>query len=330
MRGKFLYPSDDYFKPFYGVAINYYKETPVEAADRLGVEVDDLTDEMYGHNGLLATFGPTEHNDAPGVALYKWIDSTLTKLTSVSLSIPADTWHWLQVEFIEGEIRVKYRLDTSNTWNEIITYLYDQEELPWKSDVYGHGAIVLKNVMPSFSYYAFGVDDETIGVSSDISALPDEGTILVDEEQINYYKGYTGAVSPELEIKFWPAIKWSSSFGAAGVPVAVTYFDQYVDHAFADAAAVVRGYGEGRTFRVSDYDHTGLQVWEPSSYVPGWSTYIGMSGFGSWVPSPHSAVYLHPIDVYSVLWHGGEMDTGPYSSLLLTQALHIFMPRGAE
>ena len=40
-----------------GVALNYYRETKGQAADRLGIDYDDVTEDDYGHSGIFTVSG---------------------------------------------------------------------------------------------------------------------------------------------------------------------------------------------------------------------------------------------------------------------------------
>ena len=306
MRGKFSFPPGTYFKPYYGVAVNYYRETAAEAAGRLGVEINDLEDDMFGHNGIVAIYSGTEHAGASGIGLYLWKDSVMTKLASMSLFISANVWHWLQIEFIEGEIRVKYRLDSDVLWTECITFMYNSTTLPWKRETLGRGAILVKNLVPEVTCYPVGPGDFTLG-TEDHSAFPTTGTLRVDDEQMVFtskstvtapanWVGYTKPpgwnVSPRI---FWPnnnAFKSADKAGFYDAPklgvkvMATAYngeetdytpFAGFPDHSFIGLALVtlsggviggeMRSFGTGgRTFRVLDFDDNNISAWIPNDW----------------------------------------------------------------
>jgi hypothetical protein len=329
MRGKFIFPSDTYLKPYFGVAINYYRESAAEAAARLGVEVDDLEDNMFGHNGIVAIYGQTEHSGGAGISLNLWKDSVLTKLTSASVTLSANTWYWLQIEFIEGEIRVKYYNPAATTdWTEIIAYMYNSTTLPWKRETLGRGAIVIKNIMPAVNCYGISSEDKTLGVDEN-SSFPSSGTLLIDNEQITY-SGRTGSVSypgAAIEIGYWPSARmattgWSGSF----LPMLTTpSWDSFGAHSFIGLAAVLRRIKHfsrstapliNRTFRVSDWapNSGNVEMWSPNQgYVPGWTRKISdnsdpLTG-GQWINAGPNALFVDE-DATAFLAPGYE----PFSS----------------
>jgi hypothetical protein len=301
MRGYFYYPSDAYFKPYFGVAINYYRESAAEAAARLGVEVDDLEDDTFGHNGIVAIYSSTEHNGFAGISLNLWQDSVLTKLTSVGLTLNADNWYWLQIEFIEGEIKVKYRQSSSTTWTECLTYMYASATLPWKREALGRGAVVVKNIMPTTNCYAISEKDKTLGVDEN-SSFPSSGTLLIGSEQIAY-SGRSSQSYPSTitEIGYWSAFRmmaagWSGQF----LPVlSDANWGIFAAHSFSGLAAIVRQRTHFsrssapnlyHTFRVNDWalNANNVEQWSPNQgYIQGWTRSIGntqdpLNG-GQWV-----------------------------------------------
>jgi hypothetical protein len=296
MRGKFYFPSDSHLKPYFGVAINYYRESAAEAAERLGVEVDELEDDMYGHNGIVAIYGTTEHNGGTGISLNLWKDSVLTRLTSVSVGMSANTWYWLQVEFIEGEVRVKYRNAASSTWLEAIVYVYNHASLPWKRETLGRGAIVVKNVMPSKTAYGIGSSDMTLCVDSN-SDWPASGTILIDNEQVIYNgkSGNSGYGYP-LYIDYPPAARLMV-LGSVGGFLSVHNSDlPNTNNYYNGYGAVVRSPAH-RTFRIDGYAASfgnPVQLWtDYSNYSAGWTRFIGDPAYGAWANTGGTALLLN-------------------------------------
>jgi hypothetical protein len=319
MRGKFYYPSDTYFKPYYGVAINYYRESAAEAAERLGVEINDLEDDMFGHNGIVAIFSLTEHNDTPGIGLYRWKDSSLTKLTSSGTSLPSNAWHWMQIEFIEGEIRVKVRLDANTTWIESIVYSYASSTSPWKRETFGRGAVVMKNLVPTTQMIGgISSSDDVVGVWYGAhSNFPASGQIKLDNEVMSYSSkvDIVPAIADlMLPAPFWPQERLLEVIATGGALSTGTL--GVADNSITGAAIVMlEGYhGYGRTLRCTGYDNVCNQEgWVPNSgFIPGWSTTIGNLNDGQWVPGTTSVLYMTP-DPRSIMYHGGEMQEGPLS-----------------
>jgi hypothetical protein len=322
MRGKFYYPSDTYFKPYYGVGVNYYRESAAEAAERLGVEVDDLEDDMYGHNGLVAIHSLTEHTGGvPGVALYLWKDSTLTKLTSVSLSIPADTWHWLQMEFIEGEVRIKYRLDSNAVWTDILTYMYANATSPWKSDTLGRGVLVVKNVVPSTPSYGLGSDDMILA-GNGFSTFPASGTVQVDNEQMTYSSMTGSALPVGGNTSYWDVSPFSLTVDpdpayTSGTRVLAVEVDSLdgTDGKFNNMAVVFVSTNSNvgivtplyRTSKIVAMDGVPPRMWEPlGDFYSGWTNDKGDLTKGFWfTPGPgsgYAGIYVdqNPWDVIFV------------------------------
>nr|MBN1228894.1 hypothetical protein [Anaerolineae bacterium] len=170
MRAKFQKPTADDFSPLYGVALNYYYNTEAE----------------IGHNGLLAIWGDDQHSGGAGIGLYYWDDGVMTLLTSASLSIPDDTWHWLMMTFQDGLIRVFYRLDSTTTWTSVISMVFDEEDyLPWKREAFGRGGLYIRNRTPYSMTPGFSSNSMILPVESTAS-FPTSETVVVNQEKITY------------------------------------------------------------------------------------------------------------------------------------------------
>jgi hypothetical protein len=330
MRGKFFYPSDTYFKPYYGVGVNYYRESAAEAAARLGVEVDDLEDDMFGHNGLIAIFSPTEHTGGvPGVALYRWSDSMLTKLTSVSLSIPADTWHWLQVEFIEGEVRVKYRLDSNKTWTEALTYMYASTTSPWKSDNLGRGVLVVKNVAPSTPSYGLSSDDMILAGNAFSTFPSGGGTVRVDDEEMIYTSTTPSALPVGGNASEWVVTPYNLTVDAdpaytSGTRVLAFEVDptDCTNSKFNNMAVTFSYYHSARGQRISAFrtskmvamDGVPPRMWQPNSeaFYSGWVKDKGDLTKGYWFTPGTGSGYV-----------GVYVDQDPWDAIFVPEMPYV-------
>jgi len=198
MRARFYKPAGD-FDPMYGVALNYYREQRYEAAERLEIDVEDVSDAEIGHNGILARWSETEHEGADGVGLYLWKDNVLTLITSVALEIPDDTWHWFQINFHDGLIQVYYREEPDTAWELILSTIYaDAEYLPWKRESFGRGAVYMRNGTIHSETTGFTSLSMSIPVES-VDDFPVSETVLVDDEQIEYDGKTPGEGPGELE-----------------------------------------------------------------------------------------------------------------------------------
>ena len=125
----------------YGVMVNYYQETRLEAAERTGKNEMDIAELDYGHNGIIAIFGKDQDSGDTGLGLYLVRDNFWSKLDSVGMSLPSGE-HWLRLEFHDGLIRVYYR--QGYTWALILTHrLTTNFDLPWKYDYRGRTGIYM-------------------------------------------------------------------------------------------------------------------------------------------------------------------------------------------
>jgi len=191
MRARFRRPSTSDFNARYGVGVNYYRETMYEASERLGVDPEDVTESQYGHNGIFAVW---ENGTLYVIHLH---NSQETQLDSTSLAISADTWHWLQILFQDGYIRVLYREDGTTTWSEVLETKYQDTSEPWFRDDMGRGAIYVLNETKHGNSPGFNSTSVVIPIdSSDISEFPASETVMVDDELITYGSKATAASYP--------------------------------------------------------------------------------------------------------------------------------------
>lgn len=189
VRGKFKKDSSlSGYDPLFGVVLNYYRENRQEAAERLDKDPSDVKDDEFGHNGIQVLWGDDQHSGGAGVAVYRWVAGTQTFLTSAALSIPDNTWVWLQAHFQEGQIRVLYREHTSSSWTEVLSYRYITDgdiAGPWQNEGRGRGAIYIQNRTTFSTTPGFSSTSQIIPVA-DNSSFPASETVIVDEEQIDY------------------------------------------------------------------------------------------------------------------------------------------------
>lgn len=164
----------------YGVAIVYYRETPQDAADRLGTDI--ASDDDCVHHGLL--FMVDSSTGATG--LYLITNSTPMLLASGSTISPGDGWHWLRVDFHEGLVRCSYR--TGIAWTDVITHRFVSDvgyDTPWFSEEVGKGALYIENVTAHSLSYPFTSTDKIIPVA-DNSVFPTADIVRVDKEIMRY------------------------------------------------------------------------------------------------------------------------------------------------
>jgi hypothetical protein len=191
VRAKFKMASGD-SSALYGLFLNYAQETYAAAWTRLGHEPSD---NEYTYTGLAVIYG-TQVGDTPrpwswpevpggtqGIGVWTVAGGIWTRIDSAALTIPCDLDHWLQAEFHDGQLIVRYRLDTDTTWTTVglTTSLINN---PWPVDDRGRGGIYVRNVTPNTTCYGFTSDSTIIPVLSvaGISSFPE--IVLVDSEQI--------------------------------------------------------------------------------------------------------------------------------------------------
>ena len=206
VNGKFFYPTATEFYPKYGVVMHYHIETKANAAERLGIDISDIEDDQIGHYGIIVLWGKKEYNDGPGIGIYllhgnpdkteDWI-----KMTSYSLSIPVDTWHWLRAEYLNGEIKVWYRLDSSTSWTSVgtcrsefytddigrIDYLpFKNEEGSGRAGLYMYNGAGTDEAMAHTITPGFSSTDENVPIIHNPvdREIPSDAIIQVDNEQI--------------------------------------------------------------------------------------------------------------------------------------------------
>lgn len=185
MRARFERVTGD-FQTRFGAAVNFYRETKYEAAARLGIKPEEVQENQYGTNGIFAVYGPTEYSGNAGVGLYIVEDSIWTKLASASLSIAGNTPTWLMVRFIEGNIKVFSRPDSSAAWTVVLTHTFlNYDHFPWKRDQIGRGALFMRPITPYSTCYAFASDQDIIPLENN-SAFNTSDVVQVDSEHIQY------------------------------------------------------------------------------------------------------------------------------------------------
>jgi len=184
----------------FGVGLCYRLENKNEAADRLDIEVSEVTDEDFGSNGLYAIYGGTEHSGGAGISLNVMVANEFTKITSASVTFMADVWYWIMLKFSEGYANVYYRADEDEEWIEIISRTVSDAEntiTPYIGEKRGRGSLYIRNVTPNSECYSFNSDDDFIPLKS-ITGFPLSDTVIVNSEHIGYdLRGGSGsAVGP--------------------------------------------------------------------------------------------------------------------------------------
>jgi hypothetical protein len=163
----------------YGVAIAYHRETPQDAAARLGTEVASNAN-CYNHGFFFVL------NSAGTPKLYSVLNNTWTELASGSTVPDRLDWHWLRIQFSDGYIRCDYR--TGTNWVNAISHRFISDAgnpLPWFADEVGKAAIYVENVTAHANSYAFGSEDSVLPVD-DNSSFPSDDIVQVDSEKIRY------------------------------------------------------------------------------------------------------------------------------------------------
>jgi hypothetical protein len=256
MRGKFCIPTEATSR--HGVIANFYRESQYEASVRLGIDQDSVTEDQFGNNGIVAVYGLTEYSGAPGVGLYLWSNNVFTLLTSASLTIAAETLHWLEIYFHDGLIRVNYRLDSSTAWTNLISTLYvNQSRLPWMRETFGRGAIYLQNATAHSTGYGFYADDLFIPVA-DNSTFPTSGTVIVDDEQISY-TSKSNNYTPVTNLCVLSGVFERGSVGGVVNEGFVIFADtgdavNPDDYYKGMVVTVQDGNGKGKAFKIIGYD----------------------------------------------------------------------------
>ncbi|MHC4687200.1 MAG: hypothetical protein ACYTEW_23255 [Planctomycetota bacterium] len=233
-RAKFMKDSNvsDY-SPTYGLYLNYYRDNRQEAADRLGIDYEDVTEDQYGHYGLKVVWGDTEGPGGfPGVHVYLTVAGTDVDLgISALLNAPNNLYHWLQAEFSEGHLRVMYREDTDVAWTEVLESMIfntDLDYFPWYKEGRGRAGVYMNNTTIFSPTPGFTSTSDIIPVES-VLQFPASETVQVDQEIIDY----------------------SGTVDAASIPTTMTW-------------------AEGYTFIEADHDNT---LWDNIlMFAQSWNT----------------------------------------------------------
>lgn len=173
-------PSAEYIGR-YGVAIAYYRETPQDAAARMGTNFASNGDTVS--HGLFFVVEPTKSE----MQLYRVVDGFWNLLATVSAVIPnPDNWHWLRIDFREGNVRCYYR--NGPVWVKVIDQRLITDEsrpYPWFRDEIGRAAIYMENITIRTNSYNFEADSNVVPVESN-EDFPMSGYVQVDDEVIQY------------------------------------------------------------------------------------------------------------------------------------------------
>jgi len=335
--------------PRFGVGINFHQESKVEAAARLGVDYSDITDDMVGHNGLVAIYGRREYNNNPALTLYRLEAGELKAVQNSVITLPTGLI-WLQMKFVEGLIEVSYRQDTSATWTRRISYSAGHFE-PWYNDnLTGHGFVVMeRNLLRSSPSYPLAAGDMTLGIDSNTS-FSASGKVIVDNEVMSY-SGKSSATAPASTAKFEVTAyvdryKVTDSISGLVAPVLVdvpsgtaTTTDLYTGLAavwLSSDQAAERGLGlyepfrGGHTLKVTKYwDPT--QMWEPNVWELGCFYHKGDTSFGYWATAGTvQRVFGFYPDPYSEMGMLRNPDFEDFTGLFLVRPALYLSARGED
>lgn len=311
-QGMFYYPDDAEFEPSYGVICNYSHQK----WEATGLELHENTSRM-GHWGIGVIFELDAHSSAPGVRVTHFYEDSVEDITTFSLSIPADTWHWLRARYEFGHLLIDYRLDDTPEWTNIgeLIICYDSEDSTYhgltvetatlttdEETERGRAALYIKNITghsPSYglssSGLILGVDDNDFASATDY-LLIDREIVQVDSKSANT------TPSSNLDVvegfTFPTADHWDSD------PTGFTGYEIYIDGngtagrtAFDDhALVVVSGPGEGRTFTISEYDKIAPTQWTdtggPYTAPDKWTDHVDDLSYGSWTASGMQRIFV--------------------------------------
>jgi len=155
-----------------GTWINFKRETKVETATRTG---DDALESNRYTNGIAVIYDTT----ADTVEAFLVEDSSWTSLGSTSATLTKDAWFWLQVEYVNGVLKVRRRNEVAVTWTTdlSISTIYGDFD-------YGKPGIYVKNVTATWETYGFSSTELIIPVANHNGASYSDEVIIVDSEQI--------------------------------------------------------------------------------------------------------------------------------------------------
>ncbi|MCB2146599.1 MAG: hypothetical protein KQI81_09000 [Deltaproteobacteria bacterium] len=188
-------------KPRFGLALNYYRETKGQAAERLGISSDEVEETDYGHSGIFAL---VEDSDRGFVLNLYYVHDNTWSLQAQATNVPlmVATNFSVMMKFKDGHIRVYYSSGTAQNWVLAINHVFDHETwMPWKraelvkGDAIGRGAILLNGITNTTTSFPFSIDDDYIPLLDNtgfptVDELPpylaDRAKVNVGGEIINY------------------------------------------------------------------------------------------------------------------------------------------------
>ena len=179
------------------------KETPLDAATRLGVDSTTITDDQ-----LLSTASSIKVSGNGTVVPYVMSGLPQTEFTysdvpgfeSLPKNIPSfalNTWYWIQVLFQDGRAIVYSRPDTSTTWTLLSVMNHRNGAVsPWLANGEGRPALQAMGQTYRATTYGFSDTDDYIPLST-VTKFPTSGTtftcvgpfpksVIVDDEVISY------------------------------------------------------------------------------------------------------------------------------------------------
>ena len=312
-RAIYYYPSDDEFDPLYGIVVTYsYAQYQVEGSSPDGADIYEM-----GHNGIAVLYGKDQHSGGPGISINNLYEGVLSKLASFSLTIPADTWHWLQASYEDGRVLVWYRLDTEPNWTlvgdaiaitglEASTYhglpVYAADVVTPDEETRARAAMFIQNRSPHSTAYGLHSRSVTVGVDDATFAGIGE-TIVIDQEQMTVSETNDAPVDAPVDLVWAEGYTFPNADHWSGDPDGFDGYEIYFEGTtafarsyFDDLALVITaGPGTGRSFKITDYDHEAPDQWVPTVVYTDpdkWTDYVGNPSHGNWQPSNMQRVFI--------------------------------------
>lgn len=206
IKARFKLTSDEY-SAFYGVGLHFYQLNMSEIEDALGEFFTEDQANLVRPNCMLALYGPSVHENGPGIGLYKVRAGVLTLITSVSHEFTYNIPHWLMLSSRDGNFKIYHAVDNASyttdivpgTWTEVIDYTYIEDEDLWKSgnndDHVGRGVLFAASGSPRIATLEINSSTLSLPVTEDRTDFPPSGVLLIESEKISY-SGGSGLLEP--------------------------------------------------------------------------------------------------------------------------------------
>lgn len=170
-RGMFYFKTETNFNPVAGVMCNVYQVTDPSNPDNLT------------WSGFLGT---VDADTDMAYIYYAYSGGSWAIQSSAAYTVPMDQWFWLQLEYTDGTLILKARLNTSTSWTTIIAETQFQSSAfsPFGAQTdRGRPGIYMYNGTPFSETMEFMSGDMVIPVM-DSSIFTAPSTVVVGEEQI--------------------------------------------------------------------------------------------------------------------------------------------------